>query len=108
MIADGEGGSGGWAWGIEDVEGVWSLEDVEVLDEGAVGEHGLSADAGAAGEEMVGLDGGDEFLEGLAEAQFAEGAGELGKGHLGVFAEEVPQSWEGECVEGIVEGDVCF
>lgn len=108
MIADGEGGGGGWARGIEDVEGVWALEDVEVLDEGAVGEHGLCTDACAAGEEMVRLDGGDEFLEGLAEALFAEGAGELCKGHLRVFAEEVPQAWEGESVEGIVEGDVGF
>ena len=56
------------------MEGAGFLDQVEILKERAVAGHGLRADATAAGGEVLGADFGDEFLEGLGEEGFAEGA----------------------------------
>ncbi len=95
FLGDGEGSSGGGAGGVDDMEGAGFLDHVKILEERAVAGHGLGADAGAAGREMLGADFGDEFLEGLSEEGFAEGAAAFVPDHRGVAAEEIPEAGEG-------------
>ena len=54
------------------MEGAGFLDHVEILKEGAVAGHGLRADAGTAGGQVLSADVGDEFLEGLGKEGFAE------------------------------------
>lgn len=59
FVADGERRGGGGAGGVEQVERFFAFDDEEVLDEVAVGEHGLGADSGSAAGDVGGLDFGD-------------------------------------------------
>jgi hypothetical protein len=95
FLGDGEGGGGGRAGGVDDMEGAGFLDHVEILEERAVARHGLGADAGPAGGEMLGADVGDEFLKGFGEEGFAEGAAAFVPDHGGVLAEKIPEAGEG-------------
>ncbi|MEN9468683.1 MAG: hypothetical protein RL630_416 [Verrucomicrobiota bacterium] len=90
------------------MEGAGFLDHVEILEERAVAGHGLGADAGAAGREVFGADFGDEFLEGLGEEGFAEGAAAFVPDHGGVAAEKIPEAREGEDFGGFAGADVVF
>ena len=106
FLSDGEGGGGGGAGGVDDMEGAGFLDHVEILEERAVAGHGLRADSGAAGREVLGADFGDEFLEGLGEEGFTEGASAFVPDHGGVAAEEIPEAGEGEDFGGFAGVDV--
>ncbi len=108
VLGDGEGGGGGGAGGVDDMEGAGVLNHVEILEERAVMRHGLRADAGTAGGEVLGADFGDEFLEGFGEEGFAEGAAAFVPDHRGVAAEEIPEAGEGEDFGGFAGVDVGF
>lgn len=108
FLGDGEGGGGGGTGGVDDMEGAGFLDHVEILEDRAVVGHGLGADAGAAGREVLGADSGDEFLEGLGEEGFAEGAAAFVPDHGGVAAEEIPEAGEGEDFGGFAGVDVGF
>ena len=62
-LRDGEAGGGGGTGGVEDMDGLGHLDDVEVFDEDAFAAHRLGADARAAGQEVVLLDFGNERLQ---------------------------------------------
>lgn len=108
FLGDGEGGGGGGAGGVDHMQGAGFLDHVEILEERAVARHGLGADAGPAGGEMLGADFGDEFLEGFGEKGFAEGAAAFVPSHCGVAAEEIPEAGEGEGFGGFAGVDVGF
>src|SRR5258708_6298352 len=52
-FANGKRGGGGWAGGVQDVEGLAPVHEGEILHEIAVGGHGLGAHARAAGFEVL-------------------------------------------------------
>ena len=72
MATDRQGGGGGGAGRIEDVQSVIAGDDVKVLHEVALRCHGLGAHSSAAWSEVFRLDFRDESLEGLAETFGAE------------------------------------
>ena len=90
------------------MEGAGFLDHVEILEERAVAGHGLRADSGAAGREVLGADFGYEFLEGLGEEGFAEGAAAFVPDHRGVAAKKIPEAGEGEDFGGFAWMDVGF
>ncbi len=108
FLSDGEGGGGGGAGGVDDMKGAGFLDHVEILKERAVAGHGLRADAGTAGGQMLSADVGDEFLEGLGEEGFAEGEAAFVPDHRGVAAEEIPEAGEGEDIGSFAGVDVGF
>jgi hypothetical protein len=88
------------------MEGAGFLDHVEILEDRAVAGHGLGADAGAAGREVLGADFGDEFLEGPGEEVFAEGSAAFVPDHGGVAEEEIPEAGESEDYGGFAGVDV--
>ncbi len=108
FLSDGEGSGGGRAGGVDDMEGAGFLDHVEILKERAVAGHRLGSDTGASGGEVLGADFGNEFLEGLGEEGFAEGAAAFVPDHRGVAAEEIPEAGEGEDFGGFAGVDVGF
>lgn len=74
------------------MDGVAALENVEVVEEGAVVVAGLGAYSGVGWGEVAGLDLGDEFLEGLGEGGFAEGAVDFGVSVFPIFAGKGPET----------------
>lgn len=71
---------------------VLALDDMKVVEEGAVDVAGLGAYAGVCGGEVAGLDFGDEFLEGAGEGGFAEGAVDFGVSGFPIFAGKGPEA----------------
>ena len=90
------------------MEGAGFLDHVEILKERAVAGHGLRADTTAARSEVLGANFGDEFLEGLGEEGFAEGAAAFVQDHGGVAAEKIPEAGEGEDLGGFAGVDLGF
>lgn len=90
------------------MQGAGFLDHVEILEKRAGARHGLGADAGLAGGEVLGADVGDEFLKGSGEEGFAEGAAAFVPDHGGVAAEEIPEAGEGEGFGGFAGVDVGF
>jgi len=84
------------------------LDQVKILEERAIAGHSLGADAGTANGEVLGADGGDEFLEGFGEEGFAERSAPFFPRHQGVAAEEIPEAGEAEDFGGLERMDVGF
>ena len=77
------------------MERIFAFDDEEILDEIAVGEHGLGADSGAAAGDVGGLDFGNQALERGAEEFAAKGAADLIAGHGRVADKEAPEPGKG-------------
>lgn len=85
---------------------LFAFDNQEVLNEFAIGEHGLGANAGATAFDISGLDLRHEALKRGAEEFVAEGAADFIAGHRGVAAEKAPETRKGEGVPKVRDGDV--
>jgi hypothetical protein len=90
------------------MQGTMFLDQVKILEERAIAGHSLGADAGTGNGEVLGADGGDEFLEGFGEEGFAERSAPFFPRHQGVAAEEIPEAGEAEDFGGLERMDVGF
>ena len=108
LVADGEGGGGGRAGGVEDVQGARARDEAEVLHQLAARGHGLGAHAGTAGFEVGFANLGDEPLQRGAEQLFAERTLHFLPAHALVFAHEAPQAAERERVEQVARVEIRF
>ncbi len=88
------------------MQGIFALDDVEVVEEGAVEVAGLGTHAGIGADQVAGLDFGDELLQGAGEGGFAQRSMDLGVSGFPEFAGERPEAGPGEGLREVAQVDV--
>ena len=98
LFANGEAGGRTGAGGVDDVDRSVFFDEVEIVHQGSVGGHGLCPHAGAAGQQIVHVNLGDQALKSTAEQLLTEGTAKLRPGGIGMFPQEAPEAGEAEGV----------